>query len=282
MSIARNGQIELGYDVDGSGPDLLLIVGTATTRPLWALVRPQLAESFRTIAFDNRDTGESTPANAPYTLCDLAADAAAVLDAAGVQRAHILGHSMGGAIAQEFALTYPERCASLTIVCSWARGDGYTKNLMKLMSALSEGVRDDRTLLATILYMGTGISTLREIDLFDKTDEAMALAPLMSREALVRQWQLDLTVDTADRLSKLAMPVHVIWGGEDRLLPQPLSQRLIDAIPSATGTCIEGCGHVPMVDAPEAFIEAVHSFLCLQSNALNLDSTEAATRQCAS
>jgi pimeloyl-ACP methyl ester carboxylesterase len=265
MSIARNGQIELGYDVDGSGPDLLLIVGTATTRPLWALVRPQLAESFRTIAFDNRDTGESTPANAPYTLCDLAADAAAVLDAAGVQRAHILGHSMGGAIAQEFALTYPERCASLTIVCSWARGDGYTKNLMKLMSALSEGVRDDRTLLATILYMGTGISTLREIDLFDKTDEAMALAPLMSREALVRQWQLDLTVDTNDRLSELAMPVRVIWGNEDRLLPQPLSQRLIEAIPSATGACIERCGHVPMIDAPEAFIEAVRSFLSLQT-----------------
>lgn len=261
MGFARNGDVDIAYDIEGSGPDLLLIVGTASTRPLWALVRPKLAESFRTIAFDNRDTGESARASTPYTLRDMATDAAAVLDAAGARRAHIVGHSMGGAIAQEFALLHPERCASVTIVCSWARGDGYTKNLMQLMSALSESVRDDRTLLATILYMGTGFSTLREIDLFEKTDAAMALGPLTSREALVREWQVDLSVNMLDRLGELSMPVHVLWGDEDRLLPQPLSQKLIAAIPSAKSTRIERCGHVPMVDAPEAFIDAVLSFL---------------------
>ena len=133
MRPAVNGVVELAYDIEGSGPDLLLVAGTASTRLLWSLVRPQLARSFRTIAFDNRDAGASTIATGPYTLSDLCADAVAVLDAAGSKRAHVLGHSMGGAIAQQIALDAPDRVASLTLACTWARGDGYSKNLMRLM-----------------------------------------------------------------------------------------------------------------------------------------------------
>jgi pimeloyl-ACP methyl ester carboxylesterase len=261
MQRATNGKIALAYDVEGSGPDLLLVAGSASTRPLWGLVRPQLAQSFRTIAFDNRDSGDSTIANDSYTLHDLAQDAAAVLDAAGAKRAHVVGHSMGGAIAQELALSHPDRVASLTLVCTWARCDGYAKNLMELMRSLTEYVDDERALLATILFMGSGITTLREASLWEMTDAAMALGPLAPREALIRQWQLDLSVDTLAQLPSLRVPAHVIWGSEDRLLPPPLSQELLAAIPGAVGTRIDACGHVPMVAAPDAFVEAVTRFL---------------------
>ncbi len=261
MSTARNGDIALAYDVQGSGPDLLLITGTASTRAIWQLVREGLAESYRTIAFDNRDSGESSMAGAPYTLEDLAADALAVLDDAGSTQAHLLGHSLGGAIAQRTALSYPQRCRSLTLVSSWARADDYSRNAIGLLKALSAGVADDRTLLAAIIFIGAGTTTLSECDLWEKADVAMQMGGWAPREALARQWQLDLDVDTIDDLGELRCPAHVVWCNEDRLLPQPLSSRMFEAIPNAAETRIDACGHVPMVDAPEDFLAAVLGFL---------------------
>ncbi len=228
MRMALNGNVKLTFDVEGSGPDLLLISGTASTRAIWSLVRPELAKSFRTIAFDNRDSGASSIASGPYALTDLARDAAAVPDAAGSKTAHIAGHSLGGAVAQEFALASPQRCRSLTLACAWA---------------------------------GSGATTLSEVDIWEKTDAAMALGALAPREALVRQWQLDFNVDTVARLSQLDVPSHVIWCSEDRLIPPSLSEALVRALRGAKETRIDGCGHLPMVDRPEDFVAAVHRIL---------------------
>lgn len=253
--------MHLAFDVEGDGPNLLLISGAASTRALWSLVRPQLSPSFRTIAFDNRDSGASTIAGAPYAFTDLAADAAAVLDAAGAQRAHVAGHSMGGVIAQEFALRYPQRCSSLTLVCSWGRTDAYARNAMTLMEALCRSACDERTLLAAILWAGAGTTTLQTLDLWEWTDAAMALGPLPPREALVRQWALNLKVDMLERLRKLAVPAHVIWCDEDHFLPQPHSRQLFEAIPGARETCIASCGHSPMVHQPDELSAAIAGFL---------------------
>jgi 3-oxoadipate enol-lactonase len=89
----------------------------------------------------------------------------------------------------------------------------------------------------------------------------MALGALAPRAALARQWSLDLTVDTLDRLNELRLPVHVIWGDEDRLVPPALARTLIDTIPGAFETRLAACGHVPMVDAPDTFAESVTAFL---------------------
>ncbi|MGC1380765.1 MAG: alpha/beta fold hydrolase [Candidatus Baltobacteraceae bacterium] len=261
MSKARNGAVELAYDVVGEGPDLLLVAGSASTRAIWALVRPRLSESFRTIAFDNRDSGESTIAAEPYALGDLARDAIAVLDAAGSRRAHVVGHSMGGAVAQELALAYAGRVATLTLVATWARGDTYSKNMMELLCGLSESVADDRTLLAAILFAGAGVTTLRTSSLFEMVDAAMALGPLAPRAGLLRQWQLDTSVDTLARLGGLEMPVHVVWGSEDRLLPGWYARQLLDVLPHAEATEIDACGHLPMVVAPERFAAAIMAFV---------------------
>jgi pimeloyl-ACP methyl ester carboxylesterase len=261
MGSARNGDVELVFDTLGTGPDVLLIGDVASTRALWDLVRPDLARSHRTIAFDNRDVGESSVAKHAYAFTDLAGDAAAVLDAAGSSNAHIVGHSLGGVIAQELALWAPERCASLSPISSWARNDPYARNCIELMRALAAAVSDDRTLLASLLWVGAGTTTLEEESLWRKTDDAMLLGPLPSREALVRQWDLALAVDTLDRVAQLRLPVHVVWGNEDRLLPAVLSQTLAAAIPNAIQTSIEGCGHVPMVDRPLTFVTALLRFL---------------------
>jgi pimeloyl-ACP methyl ester carboxylesterase len=261
MPAAKNGTVTLSYDIDGNGADLLLISGTASTRAIWALARPQLAQRFRTIAFDNRDSGESTIVSEPYSTKDLAEDAGAVLDAAGAACAHVLGHSMGGVVAQELALAHARRVESLTLVSTWARGDLYANNVMGLLRSLTESVDDDRILLAAILFAGAGEATLRSNALFDIVDAAMALGPLAPRPALLRQWNLDLSVDTLGRLAGLTLPVHVIWGSEDRLLPPWHSQQLLEAIPCARGTAIEASGHNPMVDAHDLFAQSVSAFI---------------------
>lgn len=261
MPVACNGGTELTFDVVGDGPDLLLIAGSASTRSIWALVRSNLARSFRTIAFDNRDSGESTIAEETYEITDLASDAVAVLDAADSKTAHVVGHSMGGAVAQELTLSYSSRVASLTLVSTWARGDRYSRNVTELMRNLTKNIDDERTLLSAILFVGAGPTTLRATSLVEMVDAAMALGSLAPRDALLRQWQLDLSVDTLARLGRLQLPTHVIWGAEDSLLPPWFSEQLLVAIPNAQGTPIEGCGHLPMVYRPHTFVDAVTSFL---------------------
>jgi pimeloyl-ACP methyl ester carboxylesterase len=261
MSFARNAGVALPYDVEGDGPDLVLIPGVASTRPLWNLVRPALAERFRTVAFDCRDSSASTASPATYSMRDLALDTIAVMDAAECTRAHLLGHSLGGAVAQEIAIVRPDRAASLTLVSSLARGDAYAANVVQLMRDLTRHVDDDRSLLAALLYAGCGETALRNGDLFAMTDAALALGPLAPRDAMLRQWNLAATVDTLGRLSQITVPVHVVWGTEDRLLPPWLSKQLAAALPNARTTAIDGCGHLPMVAAPEAFAAAVTSFI---------------------
>lgn len=251
----------LPFDVAGSGPDLVLIPGVASTRPLWNLVRPQLARRFRTIAFDCRDSSAETASPGAYGMLELVQDTIAVMDSAKCSRAHVLGHSLGGAVAQELAIAHPDRVTSLTLVSTWARGDTYAANVMSLMRDLAVHVDDDRSLLAALIYAGWGETTLRNADLFAMTDAALALGPLAPRDAIVRQWDLAAKVDTLDRLSRITAPAHVVWGAQDRLLPPWLSRQLAAAISHTRSTAIEACGHLPMVAAPDAFAAAVTGFI---------------------
>src|SRR6202050_4613981 len=118
MPFVENRGAKIYWDEQGSGAPLLLINGLSYPSYMWHRARPPLAQSFRTIAFDNRGIGQSDVPPGVYPIPLMASDAAAVLDAAGVQRAHIFGVSMGGIIAQEFALQHPERVLSLILGCT--------------------------------------------------------------------------------------------------------------------------------------------------------------------
>src|SRR5271167_4763186 len=118
MSLIENQGTKIYWDERGQGAPVLLIMGLGYTSVMWYRTRPALAQRFRTIAFDNRGVGLSDVPPGPYSIAAMASDAAAVLDAAGVARAHVFGVSMGGMIAQEFALQYPARTRSLILGCT--------------------------------------------------------------------------------------------------------------------------------------------------------------------
>src|SRR5262245_37164028 len=115
------GALEIAYDVDGAGDPLLMLMGLGGTRHGWDLVRADFARRHRLVLVDNRDAGESGEASAPYGLGEMATDALGVMDALGIERFHVMGASMGGAIAQHLALQAPTRVASLVLASTWAR-----------------------------------------------------------------------------------------------------------------------------------------------------------------
>ena len=127
-TIEANGQT-LYYEVHGEGEPLLLVMGLASDTLAWALQVPAFAERHQTIVFDNRDVGQSSMADGPYEISDMAQDALALADALELDSFHLLGVSMGGAIAQEMALAAPERIRTLTLAVTWPAGGAWAAQL---------------------------------------------------------------------------------------------------------------------------------------------------------
>src|SRR5262245_42849015 len=130
------------YETHGAGAPVLLIMGLGSNASGWHRTIPWLAERYQAIAFDNRGTGRSEVPEGPYSMAQMAADAAAVLDAAGHATAHITGASLGGMIAQRFALTYPQRLRSLILLCTTPGGAHAARASDDVMKALLDGGGD--------------------------------------------------------------------------------------------------------------------------------------------
>src|SRR3989441_9425553 len=122
MAFINNQGAQIYWDEQGEGEPVLVIMGLGYPSGMWYRTRPLLAARYRTIALDNRGVGRSDVPPGPYPIALMASDAAAVLDASGFESAHVFGTSMGGMIAQEFALQYPKRVRSLILGCTAAGG----------------------------------------------------------------------------------------------------------------------------------------------------------------
>src|ERR1700683_1509158 len=153
MPFVENQGAKIYWDEQGSGEPLLLIMGLSYPSYMWHRTRPVLAKRYRTIALDNRGVGQSDVPPGVYSIALMASDAASVLDAAGVGSAHVFGFSMGGMIAQEFALQYPKRVRSLILGCTAAGGP--------------TAVRAEPEVLQALMYRGaTPMETVKAIDAF--------------------------------------------------------------------------------------------------------------------
>ncbi|MGY1744199.1 alpha/beta fold hydrolase [Blastococcus sp. SYSU D00695] len=261
--------VTLEYETSGEGDPLLLVMGTSGSIALWGEVVPRLAEHHRVIAFDNRGLGGSERGEGAISVASLAADASALLDALEVPRAHVLGWSLGSAIAQEMALARPEQVASAVLYATWGRCDGFQRSVLAALR-LPYVHRDLESALATA---GLAFSP-QALD--DPQFEAM-LGPMLpafpqdeaQMQVTVEQWDADLAHDSLDRLGGITAPTLVVVGEQDLLTPPWQAKAVADAIPGARYELVTGPGssHCLHLERPDDLLRIVTGFLAGQGAA---------------
>jgi 3-oxoadipate enol-lactonase len=254
-----NGQ-RLLYEIEGEGEPLLLVIGLGADHLAWAEQVPSWSQHFRTIAFDNRDSGQSSPCAGAYEIADMAADALALADALELDSFHLLGLSMGGAIAQELALAAPERVRTLTLALSWGGWGEWGRVRARLMANQAH-----RTPREEHIEHGL-VMTLSEDTLEDPEQVAYFRRLALENpnpqppEAYARQVQALGNHDARDRLGRLDLPVHVIGAERDLTVPVWKSHELAELIPGAELTVIEGATHAVNLERAEEFNALVLDF----------------------
>jgi 3-oxoadipate enol-lactonase len=255
-----NGQ-ELYYEVHGESEPLLCVMGLAADTLAWLPQLPVFSKRHRTVIFDNRDVGQSSMADGRYEIPDMAQDALAVADGLELDAFHLLGVSMGGAIAQEMALAAPQRVKTLTLAVSFAAAGAYGRKLSEAWGGraqlMTREQRVDELLLLTMSeawFEDTGtVEWLRGVMLNHPHPQPP--------EAFARQLGASSRHDARDRLASLTMPVHVIGAERDILVPVWKSEELAELIPGSRYTVLKAAPHGITLERAEEFNSAVLDFI---------------------
>ncbi len=247
---------------------ILLLTGMAAKRQGWYRQLEVFGREYRTIAIDHRDTGDSDPFTSRYTAADQAADAAAVLQALGGLRAHVVGISMGGFMALELALRHPVMVRSLVLVATSAGGRRHQRpslGTMRLLLARRRRSADPGELARKVYtaIMGPGYAA-RNPAVMEQI-AALARYRPMSGAAYLRQLWVALRHNVAARLGQISVPTLVIHGADDPLVPPANGQRLARQIPGARLIIYPDTGHIPIIERADEFNHDVLAFLAEQS-----------------
>jgi len=270
MPIATNQGARIYWDEQGEGDPVLLIMGLGWASPLWHRSRPVLSARYRTIAFDNRGVGRSDVPPGPYPIALMAADAAAVLDAAGVENAHLFGVSMGGMIAQEFALTYPKRVRSLILGCTAAGGPTAVQAEPQVLEVLTRRGMSLEEYAGAINPYIYDMGTPRE-----RVEEDMLLRRVWwpTPAGQLAQLQGIMAWEAYSRLNQIRVPTLVIHGESDQLVPPANARLIAGRIPNAKLVLIPQASHILATDQPQATHQAVLGFLTEERTVVTADSS---------
>ena len=255
------GGQRLYYEAHGDGEPLLCVAGLACDTLVWIPQIQALAQAHRTVIFDNRDAGQSSMATEDYAIADMARDALALADELGLETFHLLGVSMGGAIAQEIALSAPERVRTLTLAVTWHDTGAYTRRMAEVWGARVRQISHEQHIdELMLLNHSEGFYESPEVVEFVRT--AMLNNPHpQAPEAFARQLAACSRHDTRDRLGSLTMPTHVIGGEYDLLVPIWKSREIASLIPGAKLTVFPQAPHGLSLERAEAFNAAVLEFI---------------------
>ena len=250
------------YERGDAGTPLVLISPLGSDHLNWSLVVPDLtAAGIRCLTFDNRDVGQSGASTSAVTIRDFADDTAALMREAGMPRAHVVGASFGGMIAQELALNYPDQVETLTLVCTATHLEDQSAALFRSWKAMQASL----TAAAFFQAISPWLFSYRFLQQNEPMATILGLVRAnpypQSAAGFARQVDALIGHDTRDRLATLRMPAHVIVGTEDVLTPPRLSRAIAAAIPGATLTEVPNVAHALNSENPPAFTRAALGFL---------------------
>lgn len=262
MPRVRVGELEVFYESEGAGDPVLLLMGLGGDHHGWALQRPALAQRHRVVLLDNRDAGASDEARVPYGIADMASDALAVMDHLGIERFHVVGASMGGAIAQRLALQAPPRVASLVLVSTWGRTDPFLRAILSGWRLLVERLPAAEFLAVQAPWAFTP----RFFQ--EPPPEVMALqaalaerGPIKSVAAYQRQVDACLGHDTLDLLPLLTTPALVLVGEADILTPARYARAIGASLLGAEVMVVAATGHACFLETAKPVTDRIVRFL---------------------
>lgn len=260
MSYTNNNGTKIYWEEHGTGEPLLLIMGLGGSHKEWRRFVPELSKKYRVITFDNRGTGETVFTDEPFTISLMASDAKAVLDAANVETAHVHGMSMGGMIAQEFALHYPEMVRLLILgVTTCGGSDGVLAKPEVLFALQGRGIATPEEAfwaMAEFIYDKNTPREMLEEDLNSREGEFTKPENFMRQLQAIMTWQ-----GTYPRLTQINVPTLILHGENDQLIPSENGKILAREIPNAKYVELENSSHIFITDQTEKSIETILDFL---------------------
>jgi pimeloyl-ACP methyl ester carboxylesterase len=258
--LIRAGDTELWFDQRGEGPDVFLIAGLTDPAEAWEFQLQGLADRYRVTAFDNRGAGRSPMIPEGFTVAGFADDAAALMQALGIESAHIAGFSGGSATAQELALRHPELVRSLVLQSTWAAASPHFLAATRAWQWLVESAPDARAMLEAFFLWVYTPRAFNDGTVAQIIDDALAFPFPQSDEGFMRQLATWTAHDTADRLHQIAVPTLVLAGSIDAITVPELGRDVADRIPGAAFRILEGEAHQPFQEQVVLWNEIVDQF----------------------
>ena len=242
--------IELAYTRRGKGTPLVLLHGFPLDHHLWDEVAPLLDDTFDLILPDLRGFGESATVDTPYTMDDYASDIAGLLDQLDIQKAAIVGHSMGGYVALAFARLYPERVSGLGLVSSQVLADPPERKEGRYKSAADVAEKGIGGVVETMTPKFTSDARLQAIA--RKSMESQQPAAYIGALKVMAE-----RIDFTPLLGAFKFPLIIIHGDADALIPVDRAREVKEAVPNSYYVELKGIGHVPMLEAAKETAEAL-------------------------
>ena len=256
------GNVAIHYEVHGSGEPLVLIPGFAAGAWIWFKHVAPLANKFKVVTFDPRGIGQSSFESEPLTMRLLADDTAALLQGLGIARAHILGVSFGGFVAQEFALAFPEATRTLSLCCTSFGGPKHVSPSMDILTAVlsTNGFNTEERIRRNLLPAFSPDFVRSHPDDVEEVIKLRLANPVVE-EAYRSQLKAGIGFDSESRVNLINAPTLVFSGDADRIVPVQNSRNLAERIPGARLRLVAGGSHLFFIEQPNEFNRTVVEFL---------------------
>ncbi len=261
MPTAETGELVTYYEESGAGEPLILICGLSADLQVWRFQVPELSKRYRVICYDNRGAGRTDAPDEPYSIPGMAADLAALMERLEIDSAHVLGWSMGGAIAQAFALEHPARVRKLLLLSTWARPDAYFRLAIRNWMNIRRSNMPFEQVIRFVSRWQFTPAFYENEERYEAVVQLMANNPYaQTQHGFLRQADALLAHDPGDAAKGIRAQTRVLVGALDNLTPPYLSERLAGLIPGATLKVLD-CAHSGIVEIPGAYSAAILEFL---------------------
>lgn len=269
MPTVKANNIQIAYEIHGDGPPLVLISGVGYGAWFWYKIVSGLAEHYQVIAFDNRGAGGSEKAAGPYSVPMMAADTADLLDALGIKNAAVLGHSLGGFIAQELIVTRPELVSKLILASTNYGGQQVIPITPEAMEVLTNRAGEPLELVKRGIaiacapgFMEQQLETVQE--LIDYRFTGPVPTSQYQAQVMAGAGMSALTDEQVEqRMAAIEVPTLILFGEFDRVVPPGNTDLMAAKIADAQVEIIPATGHIFPIENPSATVAAIHKFLSL-------------------